>query len=392
MKWEMVELESITLFIRNGVSIKQFEGAGGTPITRIETISNGTIDIKRVGYAGVLAEDYNDKLLKKGDILLSHINSLEHLGKTAKYDGSPSELIHGMNLVGLRPLTEKVLPQFMLYALKNKNFKAQILKYANQSVNQSSISVTNLKQLQIPLPPLAEQQRIAEILDKADALREQRKQAIALLDKLLQSVFLDMFGDPVTNPMEWEEKTIGDLTDVLTGATPSRKINEFYNGDVPWVKTTEVNGNDIYHTEEHITRQAINESNCKIVPINSIILAMYGQGKTRGQVSRLKVSATTNQACAVILPTTKVHSNYLYYFLTFSYSQLRALGRGGNQPNLNLSLVRSFLINIPPSKLQNQFAHIVEKIEAQKALQQAQLKQLDNLFGCLQQKAFSGEL
>lgn len=255
---------------------------------------------------------------------------------------------------------------------------------------QPQITRTNLEKLEIPLPPLPEQQRIADILDKAEAINQKREKALALCDEFLRATFLDMFGDPVSNPKGWNTESIGNLTSVLTGSTPSRKVAEYYEGDIPWVKTTEVNGKDIYDTSEKISDKAILESSCKLVPKDSIVMAMYGQGKTRGQVARLKVEAATNQACAVITPTNKIDMDYLYLYLLNSYERLRSLGRGGNQPNLNLNIVKNIEVLVPPIELQQKFSSIVEKVNAIKAkVQQAQELPL---FNALSQQAFKGEL
>ena len=117
-------------------------------------------------------------------------------------------------------------------------------------------------------------------------------------------------------------------------------------------------------------------------------MAMYGQGKTRGQVAKLEIKATTNQACAAILPSEKINMEYLYPLLKIMYNEIRALGRGGNQENLNLSLVRGIKIIFPPLELQACFATIIEKIEEQKALVRQALKESEDLFQRLMQDLF----
>jgi type I restriction enzyme, S subunit len=189
---------------------------------------------------------------------------------------------------------------------------------------------------------LEEQKRIAAILDKADAIRRKRSLAIALTEELLRSTFLEMFGDPVTNPKGWKIDKIGEVTKVETGRTPSREKSSFYGGDICWIKTTEVNGSVIYETEEKLTQEGLKASNCKIFPKDTLIVAMYGQGATRGRSAKLAIEASTNQACAAILPSNTIKTDYLWMYLKLSYHQLRNLGRGGNQPNLNLSMIRDF--------------------------------------------------
>lgn len=249
-----------------------------------------------------------------------------------------------------------------------------------------------LKEKKIILPPLATQKKIVSILERAEAAKERREEADALTNDFLKSVFLEMFGDPVKNEKRWVLQTINALTEVKTGGTPSRKIPKYYGGSIPWVKTTEVVGSIIYDTEEKITTTALEASNCEVFPVGTVIVAMYGQGLTRGRSAKLGISAATNQACAAILPSSKINSDYLLSYLKQSYFNLRNLGRGGNQPNLNLSMIKSLKIPVPPLPLQEKFASIVEQVEALKEHQKQSKEQIDNLFGALMQKAFKGEL
>lgn len=204
-------LADIVEFIRNGLAIDNRNGTGGIPITRIETISEHSIDDRRVGYAGVEAGQRDEWLLKVGDILFSHINSVTHLGKCALYEGQPTQLLHGMNLLNIRPNPCVVLPRYLLRALRANTFRSQLAKHIKPSVNQASVSIAALKGIVLTIPPLDEQRRIADILDRADAIRRKRKQAIALTEQLLRSTFLEIFGDPITNPKAWPVKLLGEL-------------------------------------------------------------------------------------------------------------------------------------------------------------------------------------
>lgn len=392
MSWPEVELGDIALILRNGASIKQSEHAGGTPITRIETIANWEVNPAKCGYADVTENEYPNHLLETGDILISHINSTKHLGKCAIYEGNPGKLIHGMNLLSLRVNTDISYPKYIYNVMCSTEFRRQIPKITKNSVNQSSFTVTNFKQLKIPLPPLEEQKRIAAILDKADTLRRKREKAIALLDDLLRSVFLDMFGDPVTNPKSLKKVRIEEVVSVKTGGTPNRNKPEYYQGNIPWVKTTEVNGKTITETLECLSEQGMSNSNCVLFPKQSIVLAMYGQGKTRGRVGVLGIEATTNQACAVLLPGKNISQDFLYEYLRLSYNQIRDLGRGGNQPNLNLSLVKNFKVFLPTENEQKEFVRRVKGILKQKSKYERFIGESNNLFSSLAQRAFRGEL
>jgi type I restriction enzyme S subunit len=388
---KQVKLNDVIEFARNGAAIKQSEDAKGFPISRIETIWNSTIDEDRLGYADIYDEDlikYEKYLLKENDILITHINSPKHLGKSAIYTGYPKKLIHGMNLLCLRNNPNFSNSKYLFYYFQTKYFKNQILKISNQSVNQASFAVTNLKELEIPLPSLPTQQKIAEILDTADQLRQYNKQLIEKYDALTQSLFLDMFGDPVRNERGWKKMELGEISDMASGSTPSRTNENNFIGNIPWVKTTEVNGKIINDTLEKISEEALKNSSCRLFPKGSIVIAMYGQGKTRGQIGILGIEAATNQACCVLRPSNKMNFQFLYYTLSMLYDGLRSLGRGGNQPNLNLGLLKNYELINPPLSLQTQFAERVQMIETQKQQAQEALAKSEDLFQGLLQRSF----
>ncbi|TAF78837.1 MAG: restriction endonuclease subunit S [Sphingobacteriales bacterium] len=388
MSWS--SLENAFTLIRNGASIKQDDNKLGIPITRIETISNRSLDKGKLGYANVLKNQYTDFYLKNGDILMSHINSLSHLGKTALVESLEEEIIHGMNLLLLRANTKILHPNYANYYFSSPQFIKDLMKISNQSVNQCSFSISKLKDLQIPLPPLPVQKRIAEILDAADALKRKDQELLKKYDELAQAIFIDMFGDPVKNEKGWEVRTIGSLTSVGSGSTPSRQVNEYFGGPISWVKTTEVNGQIIYSTEENISEKGLKNSSCKLYPKNSVIIAMYGQGKTRGQVGILGVEATTNQACAVIKPSKELDSTFLFNYLKLSYKTLRELGRGGNQENLNKGMIEDFEIIFPDYTKQLEFNKRMEILDSLKKSFNQNKSQ--NLFNSLIKKAFKGKL
>jgi type I restriction enzyme, S subunit len=195
-----VEFGSLFRFIRNGRNVKQDKSGVGLPITRIETIADANVDGTRVGYAGLNEDECRDWLLAEGDLLFSHINSVEHVGKCAVYRGIPERLVHGMNLLCLRCNTEKLLPEFAKYLIRDDTFRVRLSNFINKAVNQASVSIGNLRTIPVCVPSLAAQRWIAEILDRTEALRAQRRAALAKLDTLTQAIFLDLFGDPVRNP------------------------------------------------------------------------------------------------------------------------------------------------------------------------------------------------
>ena len=248
----------------------------------------------------------------------------------------------------------------------NAKFLYHYLKWLNVPSLGYSRHFKLIKEAKYSVPQLNVQEQIVAELDKINEIISDCKEAIRNLDSLAQSLFYDYFGDHLANSKRWDVNTIGNVCLVQTGATPSRENPDYFNGNIPWIKTTEVQNCEIRITEEHISEDALKNTNCKVFPIDTIIVAMYGQGKTRGQIAKLKVEACTNQACAAILPSRFLDSTFLYWLLFNSYESLRNLAVGGNQKNLNLSIIKNYKIILPPVDLQKKFATRIEQIEQQK--------------------------
>ena len=154
----------------------------------------------------------------------------------------------------------------------------------------------------------------------------------------------------------WEIKTLGEIATISSGGTPSRKNESYWNGSIPWVTTAEVKFNTIVDTAEKITDLGLSNSSAKLFPIGTILMAMYGQGKTRGQVAKLGIEATTNQACAAIILKENYHVEFYYQYLMSKYDDIREMSNSGGQENLSASIVKSIIVPIPPLKEQIQIA------------------------------------
>ena len=232
----MARLGDLFLHIRNGANIKQGLDNTGYPITRIETISNRTVDRNKMGYAGITdLEKYSDFVMQDGDILMSHINSETHLGKTALYEKEGDEIIiHGMNLLSLRPNKDLITSKYAFYYLSSQSFLRQIPNITKKSVNQASFTVSALKELVFPLMSIEKQKKITVDLDKVNDLISLRKQQLSKLDELVKSRFIEMFGAtgkqvPLTDYVWFQEgpgvRTV-DFTDDGTILLTGSNIND----------------------------------------------------------------------------------------------------------------------------------------------------------------------
>lgn len=393
---ENVLIKSLFEFVRNGKSIKQKSEYKGIPITRIETIWDRNIDTEKFGYGNIFEEDianYKDSLLTKGDILMSHINSPKHLGKSALYEGDPKKLIHGMNLLCLRPEKSKINPSFANYYFLTQHFSQNISKISNQSVNQASFSATRLKQLEIPLPKsdlennnTKIQDRIVEVLDHAVALRDKTKRLLDEYDLLAQSIFLEMFGDPMNNNEEWEKKNLKQLGKVITGSTPSSRKQNMFNGPIPFVTPSDLDSNDNYRRS--VTTKGA--KNSRIVDSGALLVCCIGS--TIGKRRMVKDTVAFNQQINAIQWNSLIHP--YYGDAVFNWLKQEVIHRAilTTVPILKKSLFEEIECPVPPIDLQTQFAKKIELIEKQKEIAQQELQEAEDLFQTLLQKAFKGEL
>lgn len=394
---QKVKIDDIIEFARNGASIKQSEGAKGFPISRIETIWNSTIDENRLGYANIFDEDlikYEKYLLKENDILITHINSPKHLGKSAIYTGYPEKLIHGMNLLCLRNNPNLSNSKYLFYYFQTRYFKNQILKISNQSVNQASFAVTNLKDLEIPLPPLPTQQKIATILDKADELRQYNQQLIEKYDALTQSLFLDMFGDPVRNEKGWNKIELKKFGKIITGNTPSRNDKENYSSDfIEWLKTDNISDKyvNVTQAKEYLSEKGFCKA--RFVENGALLVAcIAGSIESIGRTSLTDRKVSFNQQINAIQPFDDVNSKFLYYLFKISKKHIQNHASNGMKRMLTKGEFEKILMIKPALDLQNQFAEKVQLIEIQKQQVQEALEKSEDLFQSLLQLAFKGEL
>lgn len=196
-------------------------------------------------------------------------------------------------------------------------------------------------------------------------------------------------------PENWEVESIRAHHSVVSGGTPSRSNLAFWSGGtIPWVKTTEVNYCVVDQTEEHITPAGLESSAAKLLPAGTLLMAMYGQGVTRGKVAILGIEAACNQACAAIAPTDDIISTrYLYHFLGWQYEAIRSLAHGGQQQNLNLEIVRNLPVAYPPVRQeQEEIVTILDALDRKIDLHRRKRDVLDELFKSLLHKLMTGEI
>lgn len=302
------------------------------------------------------------KAFQKNDILIAQITPCFENGKVAL--ASIKIGLCSKDLVVIRCDEKKLNPEFLFLLIQSKFFLKNGTLNMNGTGGQKRISLNFLENFLIPIPSLEIQNKICNKLKKLKKLENYKFKQLDLCKKIKESFFYETFGDPFLNEKKWDKSLIGEKFEISSGGTPDRKKQEYYvQGNIPWIKTGEIDFNYIKNSEEKITKLGLENSRCQILPKETLVLAMYGGGSTRGKVGLLKIKATTNQACCVILPNKEFNMKFLFELLKLSYNNLRALSQGGSRQNLNLNLIKSFEIIVPPYDIQNSFCQKIKEIE-----------------------------
>lgn len=288
---------------------------------------------------------------------------------------------------------QRVERDYLLCWLRSSQFQNLVQNFGSRAA-QAGFNKADLGKLEIPLPPLEEQKRIAAILDAADDLRAKRRESLAELDALIQSTFLEMFGDPVTNPMGWDICSLGEIAEFRGGGTPSKSCPEFYEeGSIPWVTPKDMKSWIINSSIDRITEEAVDQSAAKLIPTSSVLIVIRsGILKHTLPIGINQVPVAVNQDMKALICSDVVDPLYLGRFLKASAPSLLTNVRGTTADNISSNVLKDLVVPVPPPDLQNRFAAIVESVEQQKAKQCAHLDELDTLFASLQSRAFKGKL
>ncbi len=365
----VVKLGEVFSIIRNGANIKQGVVDGGFPITRIETISERYVDRTKMGYAGIKQlEKYADYVMQDGDILMSHINSEKHLGKTAIYKKESEEvIIHGMNLLLLRPVNEMLLSKYAFYFLSSQAFLRQIPNITKKSVNQASFNITALKGLDFVLTSIDRQKEIVNSLEKVETIIALRKQQLQQLDELVKARFVEMFGDIITNSKKWDIMTWNDVLTIKNGRNQKQVENP--NGEYPICGS----GGIMSYADDYITNE------------NSVIIGR--KGNINKPILMRKKFWNVDTAFGLEPNTDILLVDYLYlYCLLFNFE---SLNKAVTIPSLTKSDLLNIDMPIPPIDQQNKFAIFVEQIDKSKFVVQKALDEAQLLFDSLMQEYFN---
>ena len=388
--WRIVPLKDVAEKPQYGLTAKSAK-SGDTKFLRITDITDQGVNWATVPFCSAPKKKIDTCRLKSGDIVFARIGATT--GKSYMIN-DPPDAVFASYLIRVRAGND-LEPGFLIHFFQSRGYWQQV--DANKHANlKKGVNGSVLSELLLPLPPLPEQKKIAHILSTVQRAIEAQERIIQATTELKKALMHKLFTEGLRNepqkqteigpvPESWEVAKIGEIAQLKSGGTPSRKNPAYWDdGNINWIKTGEIDYCKIVRTEEKITKAGLEGSSAKIFPAGTLLIAMYGQGVTRGKVAITGIEAATNQACAAIFPLAEVRTKYLYYFLEYNYDTIRSFAHGANQKNLSADLIKSFPIAYPSvADEQKEIADALGIIDRRVTVVLTKKKQLQDLFRTL---------
>lgn len=397
MSWQVKRLEEIASF--NLGKMLDDKKNKGDPLPYLANINVrwGEFELNDLRLMRFETSELERFSLKYGDIVMCEGGEP---GRCAIWKEQLPKMMYQKALHRIRP-HEGIDNQFLYYAFLHKGKRGGFSPLFTGSTIKH-LPKEKLAIVEVEIPEFLEQQRIATLLSKYDDLIENNKRRIELLEDSARQLYKEWFVrfrfpghehvriiDGV--PEEWKKGEVSQFYRTSSGGTPSRKIPEFYTGEINWVKTQELNNCFIFDTEEKITEEAISKSSAKLHPENSVLVAMYGA--TIGELGILAKPSTTNQACcALIANADTAHYTHAYLFLKENKTALIGMSKGAAQNNISQDIIKNMDMLMPPQMLLEQFVDIVDPMFLQIKTLSLQIEKLTSARDILLPKLMSGEI
>lgn len=386
--WKLLKLGDISLKkAEYGSGAKAIDYDSNKPrYVRITDINEeGKLKTDNIVSPSEIEEKY---FLREGDLLFARSGSV---GRTYLYQNNDGICQYAGYLIRFQPDPKKIDRHYLSYVTKSPYFWNWV-ESKKKTMTISNINAKQYSSLRIPIPPLSIQHKIAELLEKAENLKEYRLKADNFTDTLFNSYFLELFGDPIKNPNEFETKKLKDLCQLKSGGTPSRKNKKFFQGDYPWITTVALGPKyiDKKDAAEFITSEAIAKSATKLIPKESILIGVrVGVGKA--SINKCDI-CTSQDVVSLIKIDDRLNKEFLLQIFRYYQKYFESQIRGATIKGITSSILKELDIILPPIALQNEYSHIVRQIEDLKTCQTQCKQQIEDLSNVLMQKAFKGEL
>ncbi len=327
--------------------------------------------------------------IKKGDIFITPSSEkIDEIGFSSMAIEDLKNTVYSYHIMRLRIIDQDFLyPAYLNYLFKSNAVRKQIKSKA-QGITRFGLTQPKWKSILIPIPPLSVQKEIVRILNTFTELTTElnielnieltarKKQYEYYRNTLLtfDNKSSQLTANSKQQTANSKQQTVGEIkwielgelaVKITSGGTPNTQKKEYWeNGTIPWMSSGEVNLKTIFKTEKYITELGLNNSSAKYIPKNSVVIALAGQGKTRGKVARTRIDLTTNQSLASIIFDKNVNPDYVFHFLNTQYEDLRRISSGnGTRGGLNLKMIANYKIPIPPMEEQERIVSILDKFD-----------------------------
>lgn len=398
--WPATTLSNALLEAKLGFACGEDPGEGVFQFRMNNISTAGQLDLSKRRRVPKDIRKLETFLIEPGDVLFNATNSPELVGKAAYFAGLDEPAVFSNHFLRLRPHPERLEGRYLARWLNLQFQRGVFTGMCRQWVNQATVGRDSLLALSLGLPPMLAQRRIADVLDKAEALRAMRRAALAQLDTLTQAIFLDMFGDPAMNPKGWDETTtLGDAAEIASGVTKGRNLARRITRTVPYLAVSNVQDRSldlsvvkaIPATEEEIGRY-------RLLP-GDLLLTEGGDPDKLGRGTlwngEIADCIHQNHIFRVRLVSRALDPLFLNWLVGSSRGKryfLKSAKQTTGIASINITQLRGFPLLIPPVGLQEEFGQSVAAVERLRAKHVASLTELDALFASLQHRAFRGEL
>ena len=393
-EWEKVQIGECFDF-KNGLNKGKDYFGTGTPIINYMDVykKRGMHKEDIRGRVTLSSEEISRFKVEKNDVFFTRTSETpEEVGFASVLLDDIENCVFSGFVLRARPKNQKFHPAFCQYCFMTPDIRQAIEK----SCTYTTRALTNgkvLSMIEISLPPYDEQIKISEAISDIDELISSLGKLIAKKKAIKQGVMHQLFADKsiLNNPaLEWEDVLLGDVVNTSSGGTPSREIARYYEGNIPWITTSELNDCQIYDSIEHITNEAIKNSSAKLFPAGTILMAMYGS--TIGKLGILEVESATNQACCAMMCTSRVFNLYLYYYLLSIRDEIISLGSGAGQPNISQQIVKNLPLKLPKYEEQVEIGSVLHDIDTEIENLELKLKKQQQIKQGMMQQLLTGKI
>lgn len=370
------------------------------PFLRTSNVLWGRIDLAEVDAMQFSDDEIANKSLAKGDLLVCEGGDI---GRAAIWEGQLPQCSFQNHLHRLRPKSEETVPHFYMYYLEAGFTKLGLYQGAGNTTTIPNLSRSRLAALEVPRPSRVEQRHVADVLLKVQRATEVEETLITSARELKQATMRQLFTFGIRGerqqdselgpiPESWDIVRLGDVCRLSTGTTPATKRTDYYQGQVPFIKTFEIVNNRITEASTFLSAEAVADYSLQLYPAGTVLMAMYGQGKTRGQVALLEIAAATTQNAAAIQPNGDLDAAFLWQYLRSSYDRLRGMGSLGHLSHLNLGYLRDLTLVKPPISQQREIADVLHIQDRMVSTHTRKREELTELFNHLLDGLMTGRI